>query len=169
MSVMTDVADAIVAELNAATLSQPVAAVRSYLPQYKLTEMQSLHVTVVPKGIVLANPDRSRSQADYSFDVAVQKKISTGANEELDVLTDLRAFSQTNGLEALAAQLEGTLRVALEESTRQLPAVAEHTLAQVGDASGNTDMCQPTAIPERIVVEFQDSVDVVVRRGEASE
>ena len=89
MSVMTDVADAIVAELNAATLSQPVAAVRSYLPQYKLSEMQSLHVTVVPKGIVLANPDRSRSQSDYSFDVAVQKKFSTGTNAELDVLTDL--------------------------------------------------------------------------------
>ena len=89
MSVMTDVADAIVAELNAVTLSQPVAAVRSYLPQYKLSEMQNLHVTVVPKGIVLANPDRSRSQADYSFDVAVQKKFSTGSNEELDVLTDL--------------------------------------------------------------------------------
>jgi hypothetical protein len=50
MSVITDVAEAIVAELNAATFSQPVNAVRAYLPQYKLTEMQSLHVTVVPTG-----------------------------------------------------------------------------------------------------------------------
>ena len=89
MSVITDVADAIVVELNAATFSQPVNAVRAYLPQYKLTEMQNLHVTVVPKGIVLANPDRSRSQSDYSFDVAVQKKFSTGSNEELDALIDL--------------------------------------------------------------------------------
>ncbi len=89
MSVMTDVADAIVVELNAATLSQPVSAVRSYLPKYKLSEMQNLHVTVVPKGIVLANPDRSRSQADYSFDVALQKKFSSGSNAELDLITDL--------------------------------------------------------------------------------
>ena len=89
MSVITDVADAIVVELNAATFSQPVNAVRAYLPQYKLTEMQNLHVTVVPKSIVLANPDRSRSQSDYSFDVAVQKKFSTGSNEELDALIDL--------------------------------------------------------------------------------
>ena len=89
MSVMTDVADAIVAELNAATLSQPIAALRTYLPQFKLTEMQNLHVTVVPKGVVLASPDRCRSQADYSVDVAVQKKFSTGTNAELDVLTDL--------------------------------------------------------------------------------
>ena len=89
MSVITDVADAIVVELNAATFSQPVNAVRAYLPQYKLTEMQNLYVTVVPKSIVLANPDRSRSQSDYSFDVAVQKKFSTGSNEELDALIDL--------------------------------------------------------------------------------
>ena len=89
MSVITDVADAIVVELNAATFSQTVNAVRAYLPQYKLTEMQTLHVTVVPKGIVIANPDRSRSQSDYSFDVAVQKKFSTGSNEELDALLQL--------------------------------------------------------------------------------
>jgi len=89
MSVMTDVADAIVAELNAASLSQPIAALRTYLPQFKLTEMQNLHVTVVPKGVVLASPDRCRSQADYSVDVAVQKKFSTGTNAELDLLIDL--------------------------------------------------------------------------------
>ena len=89
MPVITDVADAIVVELNAATFSQPVNAVRAYLAQYKLTEMQNLHVTVVPKGIVIANPDRSRSQSDYSFDVAVQKKFSTGSNEELDALIQL--------------------------------------------------------------------------------
>ncbi|MBL8812297.1 MAG: hypothetical protein JNM43_19190 [Planctomycetaceae bacterium] len=89
MSVVSDVADAIVAELNAATLSQPVSAVRAYLPQYKLSEMQALHVTVVPKGLVVANPDRSRSQSDYSFDVAVQKKYGSGSNEELDALVQL--------------------------------------------------------------------------------
>ena len=89
MPVITDVADAIVVELNAATFSQPVNAVRAYLPQYKLTEMQNLHVTVVPKGVVLASPDRCRSQADYSVDVAVQKKFSTGSNEELDALIQL--------------------------------------------------------------------------------
>lgn len=89
MSVITDVAEAIVAELNAATFSQPVNAVRAYLPQYKLTEMQALHVTVVPKGIALANPDRSRSQSDYSFDVAVQQKYTSGSNSELDALLEL--------------------------------------------------------------------------------
>ncbi|WP_413855571.1 hypothetical protein [Albidovulum sp.] len=52
----------------------------------------------------------------------------------LDVLTDLRAFSQTNGLEALAAQLEGTLRVA-ETEIGQLRARPDAVL--IPDRGGN--------------------------------
>lgn len=89
MAVITDIADAIVAELNGATFSQPVTAVRSYLPQYDLTEMQNLHVTVVPKGVVLGSADRSRGQGDYSIDVAVQRKFAAGDNADLDGLTNL--------------------------------------------------------------------------------
>jgi hypothetical protein len=89
MAVITDIADAIVAELNGATFSQPVTAVRSYLPQYDLTEMQTLHVTVVPKGVVLGSADRSRGQGDYSIDVAVQRKFAAGDNADLDGLTNL--------------------------------------------------------------------------------
>jgi len=89
MAVITDIADAIVAELNGATFSQPVTAVRHYLPRFDLPEMQNLHVTVVPKGVVLASGDRSRGQGDYSIDVAVQRKFTTGDNAELDALTNL--------------------------------------------------------------------------------
>lgn len=89
MAVITDLADAVVAELGAGTFSQPVVAVRHYLPQYDLSEMQSLHVTVVPKTVQLAGGDRSRSQGDYGIDVAVQQKFDTGDNAELDALTNL--------------------------------------------------------------------------------
>lgn len=89
MAVITDIADAIVAQLNGATFSQPVTAMRSYLPQYDLTEMQSLHITVVPKGVVLGSADRSRGQGDYSIDVAVQRKFAAGDNADLDGLTNL--------------------------------------------------------------------------------
>ena len=89
MAIITDIADAIVAELNGATFSQPVTAVRSYLPQYDLTEMQNLHVTVVPKGVALGSADRSRGQGDYAIDVAVQRKFAAGDNADLDGLTNL--------------------------------------------------------------------------------
>jgi hypothetical protein len=89
MAVITDLADALVAELNAATFGQPIAAQRHYLPRFDLPEMQTLHVTVVPKGVVLGVGDRARGQGDYSVDVAVQQKITTGDNAELDALTNL--------------------------------------------------------------------------------
>ena len=47
MPVITDVADAVVAELNAQTFSLPFEAKRSYQPQFDLAEMKDLHVTVV--------------------------------------------------------------------------------------------------------------------------
>ncbi len=91
MAVITDIADAVVAELNGATFSQPVSAVRQYLPKFDLPEMQTLHVTVVPKAVVLATSDRARGQGDYSIDVAVQKKFETGDNAELDALPAIRS------------------------------------------------------------------------------
>jgi len=89
MAVVTDLADAVVAELNAATFSQPVTAERHYLPQFDLPEMKTLHVTVVPKGVVLSTSDRARGQGDYSIDIAVQKKFETDENTELDPLVAL--------------------------------------------------------------------------------
>ncbi len=89
MATINNIADAIVAELNAATFSQSVTAARHYLPRFELTEMQTLHVSVVPKSIVLAGGDRSRSQGDYSVDIAVQRKFQTGDNAELDALANL--------------------------------------------------------------------------------
>lgn len=89
MSVMTNIADAIVAELNAATFSQPVTAERHYLPRFDLREMEALHVSVVPKAVTQEMADRTRGQGDYSIDVAVQQKLQTADNAEIDSLTNL--------------------------------------------------------------------------------
>ncbi|MFN9292695.1 MAG: hypothetical protein ACK6EB_31860, partial [Planctomyces sp.] len=74
MSVVVSTAEAVVASLNAATFSLPFTAVRSYLPQYKLAEMQTLRVTVVPRSAVLSSADRTRIQTDLAIDIAVQRK-----------------------------------------------------------------------------------------------
>ena len=85
-AVLIDVADAVVADLNAATLSQPVTAARTYLPQFDLKEMTTLHVTVVPKAEGIAVASRASTQHDYSVDVGVQKKLAAGNNAEIDPL-----------------------------------------------------------------------------------
>jgi len=89
MAVITDIADAVVTELNGHAFGQPFTAARHYRPLFDLAEMAALHVTVVPKGITVERADRSRNQEDVQLDVAVQKKFEKGDNAELDPLVGL--------------------------------------------------------------------------------
>ena len=89
MAVITDIADAVVTELNGHTFSQPLTAVRYYRPVFDLAEMSALHVSVVPKAVAIERLNRSRHQEDYQVDVAVQKKVDAVDNATLDPLTAL--------------------------------------------------------------------------------
>ena len=89
MALIVDIADAVVAELNGGTFSQTLEVVRLYRPQFDLAEMKDLHVTVVPKGVEAATVSRSVVQYDVSVDVAVQKKLETETNDEIDPLVNL--------------------------------------------------------------------------------
>ena len=81
-----NVADAIVTELNATTLSQPFTAARGYLPTFDLAEMNELKVTVVPKEDDDKLDTRSQSSHDYAIDIGVQKKPPAIENTDLDPL-----------------------------------------------------------------------------------
>ncbi|MCG3179658.1 MAG: hypothetical protein BIFFINMI_01999 [Phycisphaerae bacterium] len=92
-SVLVQIADAVVAELNAPSSplvpaeGDPLAtAARAYAPVFDLGEMADLHVTVVPKAASAERADRATRQFDYSVDVAVQKKLGDGGDTEVDGL-----------------------------------------------------------------------------------
>ena len=68
------IADAVTAELNGNSFSQPLTAQRLYLPVFDFPSMSELKVTVVPKGITTSSLDRSRDSFDYQIDIAIQKK-----------------------------------------------------------------------------------------------
>lgn len=70
-----EAADAVVAELNATTFSQAFTAVRKYVPTYELQEMDSLHVTVVPKRIEREAQDRASDAEEFMLDIGVQKRV----------------------------------------------------------------------------------------------
>jgi hypothetical protein len=89
MATITDIADAIVAELNGHAFSEELTAVRFYRPVFDLGEMSDLHVSVVPKGVIIERADRTTNQEEYAVDVAVQKKFHAGDNAELDALMSL--------------------------------------------------------------------------------
>jgi len=85
MSVHTDIADAVVAQLNDASLSQDFTAVRKHRPQKKRADAATLAVTVIPFGWTMqSHADRSRTQDDYTIDVVVQKSVSPTAAGEHD-------------------------------------------------------------------------------------
>lgn len=89
MPMITQVAEAVVAELNATSFSQPITAIRSYLPRVELADLKMLKVTVVPSSVTVAAVSRSQNQRDVAIDVAVQKKLGQEQNPSLDPLLTL--------------------------------------------------------------------------------
>ena len=89
MPLITQVAEAVAAELSAATFSQPITVARAYLPRVELADLKTLRVTVVPSGVTVATASRNQTQRDVAIDVAVQKKLGQEQNEVLDPLLAL--------------------------------------------------------------------------------
>jgi hypothetical protein len=87
------IADAVTAELNGKSFSQPFTAQRLYLPVFDLQSMSELKVTVVPKGITTSSLDRSRDNFDYQIDVAVQKKTPN----EIEIIDSLMLLVEEIG------------------------------------------------------------------------
>ena len=92
MSLVTDIADAVAAEINAApgspaTFNQTFTAVRKVVPAYELAELTELKVTVVPKAVEISGSTRSASQYDITVDIGVQKKLPATPEMEDEVET----------------------------------------------------------------------------------
>lgn len=90
-AVMVQIADALVEALNLPEFSEDFTAVRRYRPIYKLSELETLRVTVVPHGIALERASRSNHQTDYQLDIGVQQRVGVedAAEEASDELMAL--------------------------------------------------------------------------------
>jgi len=86
---ISQLAEAVKEELNGASFSQPFTAQRCYRPAFELSEMDQLHVTVVPKGLTIQTASRYQQQYDCQIDIAIQKRFQEGDNIELDSLMTL--------------------------------------------------------------------------------
>lgn len=94
MSIIVDIADAVVTALSGHVFSQPFAARRCYVPVFDLKDMKDLHVTVVPRGLEMSTANRSLLQDDVQIDVAVQKKLPTDASSDQAAIDALMAMVQ---------------------------------------------------------------------------
>jgi hypothetical protein len=89
VSIIADIADAVVAALNGQSFSQSVTAQREYRVEYNLKDMKDQRVTVVPKAVEMTTAGRGLAQNDIQIDLAVQKKLTAGDNPEIDTLMGL--------------------------------------------------------------------------------
>lgn len=76
MTASAQIAEALVADLNATAFSRSFTARRAYLPLVELAEMAELHVTVVVAGRTTGPISRSLLQVDHRLEVAVQQRLS---------------------------------------------------------------------------------------------
>ena len=91
MSLLTDVADAVVAELNAQAFGQQFTAVRLWNPRRPLADLSTLRVDVVPSqpSVQSEQADRDVYRNDVSIDVAVRKQVDIDDTDAMDVLAEL--------------------------------------------------------------------------------
>lgn len=89
MTTVLQVADSVVAQLNAATFDHEFIAERLYVPNFNLEDLKELRVSVVPRDVELLPLDRVHNRFHCRVDIAVQKKFNKGTNEEIDPLVGL--------------------------------------------------------------------------------
>jgi len=89
MAVITDIADAVVAELASGSFSQPISPQRLVLPEFDLAALADLRVTVVPKAIEISAASRVASRHDVQIDIGIQKKLGKDLDAEVPVLCEL--------------------------------------------------------------------------------
>lgn len=82
------VADAVVYQLNIGTFSIPLTAVRYYQPRFQLADMQSLHISVVPRALRRRPFTRALEAYDYDVDIGIQQRKEPTATQ-LDPLMGL--------------------------------------------------------------------------------
>ncbi|HUU96240.1 MAG TPA: hypothetical protein VM487_10905 [Phycisphaerae bacterium] len=102
MPLVTQIADAVAAEINAApqgTFNVEFEAQRMVLPSFELAELAELKVTVVPKSIEMTAASRTMSQCDVQIDIGIQKKLGKEVDAEVEPLMEL--------VEQIAAYLRG--------------------------------------------------------------
>ena len=88
MSAIIDIAEAVVAEINdAGVLPSDVSAKRHYVPTFELKDMDTLHVSVVPRAVAIQPMGRSYCQHDVQIDIGIQQRFPPGSGPDDQQIT----------------------------------------------------------------------------------
>ena len=84
-----ELAEAVKDAINAAEFSVEFTATRVYVPLFKIEDMETLHVTIVPRDLEISLATRRDNRSTTGVDVAVQQRLSATSNTALDALVAL--------------------------------------------------------------------------------
>ena len=84
MSVIVDIADAVVAELNDHSFSKSFTATREYLPTHDLQTLTGLKVVAIPSETSIANESRSNTRDEHRIEIGVVAKLDAVDAETID-------------------------------------------------------------------------------------
>ena len=107
MKLALDIADAIGAELNGGSFSEPLVVSRRVLPEYEIAELKALTITVVPKSVGISNITRQSSSFEVAVDIGIQQKIGKDTDAEVTrlsgVVTEIVTFMNRRNLSGFPA------------------------------------------------------------------
>ncbi len=107
MKLAIDIADAIVTELAGSSFSEPLTVTRRVLPEYELSQLKDLAVTVVPKSVGISNITRESNSYEVAVDIGIQQKIGKDTDAEVSrlsgVVSEVIAFLHRRKLTAFPA------------------------------------------------------------------
>jgi hypothetical protein len=86
MSVSIDIADAVVAELNAASLSQSFTATREYVPSFVPSEQSGTVIYVIPGEIAQIRESRDSYQEEVAIGIGIYKTVSVVDKSTVDAM-----------------------------------------------------------------------------------
>jgi len=95
MSVIADVADAVVTELNEHDFGVAFTSVRTWLPEYKRQELSTLKVFVVPATKETELRGHESFTKKVEIDVAVAAPVDPTSNSAVDAYVDLLELIDT--------------------------------------------------------------------------
>jgi hypothetical protein len=88
-SLVSEIADAVVEELNAGGFSQAFTAAKAFRFLADLGDLATLSVVVVPASQEIARLDRQQNRHEVAVDVVVRKKVTETEGEEVEDLLSL--------------------------------------------------------------------------------
>ena len=135
-AIIVQLADAVVALLNAGSFSPSVTAERAFDPRVGLESLDTLNVMVVPKSETDNLEQRGAAMdAELAVDVCVRQRVTAGSLSEVDALLALMDASKVHLRSAPVLEGMGAALIGISHAPLYDPAILRESNVFLGLAT----------------------------------